>query len=113
MRIDLKWTALAAAVVGSAVAAAPAARHDPHGAASRHDQLPPGVTRMTMRDRLTQCNEMLPGILDYIEGQAPRGGVDDATMRDMSLAALTDCHDLTGEMLARVQQMKRTPRHRR
>jgi hypothetical protein len=99
-------------MLGSSVAAAPAARHAPQEAASRHDRLPPGVTRMTMRDRLTQCNEMLPGILDYIEGQAPRGGVDDATMRDMSLAALTDCHDLTGELLVRVQQMRRTPRRR-
>lgn len=111
MRIDLKWAALAAAAFGSAVAAAPAARHDTHG--SRQDRLPPGVARMTMRDRLTQCNAMLPGILDYIEGRPPRGSADDANMREMSLAALRDCHDLTGEMLARVQEMGRTHRRRR
>jgi hypothetical protein len=93
-------------------APAPAASHAPPAAARQQQQaLPPGVTRMSARDRLTQCHEMMFPILDQIEKrERPRGAsasassADDRQADDMAMAELLDCRDLLGDLIARLQR---------
>jgi hypothetical protein len=116
MRTRLAAAALLAASLGTAVPVQ-AAHHRP---AAGQKALPPGVTRMSARDRLTQCHEMMVPILDQIEKrERPRSAVaspytrDDRQADEIALAELQDCHDLLGDLIARLQRTTPAPPRRR
>jgi hypothetical protein len=90
-----------------------AAQAAPPAAARQQQQqaLPPGVTRMSARDRMTQCHEMMIPILDQIEKRerplgAPATGhsANDRQADEMAMAELQDCHDLLGDLIARLER---------
>jgi hypothetical protein len=110
MRMRLPAILLTACLAASAPA--PAASHPRHVAVQQPPQkLPPGVTRMSARDRLTQCHEMMVPILDQIEKRespgaagAPGSTANDRQADDMAMAELLDCRDLLGDLIARLER---------
>jgi hypothetical protein len=83
----------------------------PAMARPQQQALPPGVTRMSARDRMTQCHEMMIPILDQIERREKQRAAagqaysrDDRGADEMAMAALLDCRDLLGDLIARLQR---------
>jgi hypothetical protein len=96
----------------AAASPAPAAPLVSPAAARQQQTLPPGVTRMSARDRMTQCHEMMIPILDQIEKRekqrASAASVytrDDRQADEMAMAGLQDCRDLLGDLTARLQRV--------
>jgi hypothetical protein len=75
---------------------------------------------MTARDRMTQCHEMIVPILDRIEQrERPRSAgpstatPDDRQTDEIALAELQDCHELLGDLIARLQRTAPVAHRRR